>query len=111
MWFPLPVKMNKQWFATLTALLAVAAMALSGVACKSGYPVSAKNAPDANGPRVVKTAQVSDIQMERAVTVAGTLAAQDQTTVSAKVPGRVETLAVDLGSVVHKGQMIAQIEQ
>ncbi len=41
----------------------------------------------------------------------GTLAAEDQAALSAKVPGRVKTITVDLGSVVRKGQMIAQLEQ
>ncbi|HZM87193.1 MAG TPA: efflux RND transporter periplasmic adaptor subunit [Blastocatellia bacterium] len=49
--------------------------------------------------------------MEQTVTVTGTLAAYDQATVSAKVPGRVKSIAVDLGSVVRAGQIIAQIEQ
>src|SRR5262249_49535166 len=53
----------------------------------------------------------TEMPMERTVTVAGTLAAEDQATVGAKVPGRVETIAVDLGSVVRKGQLLAQIEQ
>jgi RND family efflux transporter MFP subunit len=44
------------------------------------------------------------------VTANGTLAAFDQTTVSVKVPGRVKTIAVDLGSVVSKGQVIAQLD-
>jgi membrane fusion protein, multidrug efflux system len=92
------------------AALVVGAAALLGAACKSGYPVSAKNTAEAKEPRAVKTAQVSEIPMERAVTVSGTLAAQDQATVSAKVPGRVETISVDLGSVVRKGQVIAQLE-
>jgi RND family efflux transporter MFP subunit len=49
--------------------------------------------------------------MEQKVTVTGTLAAYDQATVSAKVPGRVKSIAVDLGSVVRQGQIIAQLEQ
>lgn len=44
------------------------------------------------------------------VTVNGTLAAYDQTTVSVKVPGRLQSIFVDLGSVIHKGQVIAQLE-
>jgi RND family efflux transporter MFP subunit len=93
------------------AALALAAVALLNAACKSGYPVSARNAAEANEPRSVHTAQVSEIPMERAVTVSGTLAAQDQAVVSAKVPGRVQAINVDLGSVVRKGQAIAQLEQ
>jgi multidrug efflux pump subunit AcrA (membrane-fusion protein) len=49
--------------------------------------------------------------MERAISVTGTLAAYDEATVSAKVAGRVRSLAVDLGSAVRKGQVIAQLEQ
>src|SRR5437764_2571686 len=102
--------MKKQPLTRLAVMLALDAVALHNAACKSGYPVSAKNAPDTKEARSVKTAQVSEIPMERAVTVSGTLAAQDQATVSAKVPGRVQTIAVDLGSVVRKGQIIAQLE-
>ncbi|MEK6285482.1 MAG: efflux RND transporter periplasmic adaptor subunit [Acidobacteriota bacterium] len=89
------------------------AIILSSAACKSGYPVAARNTPgsEAKEPRPVKVALVSEIQMEQAVTVTGTLAAYDQATVSAKVPGRVKSIAVDLGSVVRQGQIIAQIEQ
>ena len=88
-------------------------MVFTSVACKSGYPVSARNNPgaEAREPRQVKVARVSEISMEQTVTVTGTLAAYDQATVSAKVPGRVMSIAVDLGSVVRKGQIIAQIEQ
>lgn len=49
--------------------------------------------------------------MGRSVTVSGTLAAYDQATLSAKVPGRLRSISVDLGSVVRRGQMIAQLEQ
>lgn len=88
-------------------------MVLTSAACKSGYPVSARNNPGAESrePRQVKIARVSEISMEQSVTVTGTLAAYDQATVSAKVPGRVKSIAVDLGSVVRQGQIIAQIEQ
>ena len=82
-------------------------------ACKSDYPVSARNNPGGENrePRQVKIARVSEIPMEQTVTVTGTLAAYDQAAVSAKVPGRMKSIAVDLGSVVRAGQIIAQIEQ
>lgn len=89
----------------------IAALLLASAACKSGYPVAAKNnAAEPKEARPVKIAYVTQIPMESAVTVTGTLAAQDQTTVSAKVPGRVQTITVDLGSVVRKGQALAQLE-
>ncbi len=48
--------------------------------------------------------------MARAITVTGTLAAQEWSTLSAKVAGRLQRLAVDLGSVVREGDLIAQVE-
>ena len=85
---------------------------LISTACKSGYPVSARNNPggESREPRPVKIVRVSEIPMEQTVTVTGTLAAYDQATVSAKVPGRLKSIAVDLGSVVRQGQKIAQLE-
>ncbi len=105
--------MIKHLFYSSRSLLAVcllAAVLFTCAACKSGYPVSARNA-SATEPRAVKTALVAELPMEQSVTVTGTLAAEDQAALSAKVPGRVKTITVDLGSVVRKGQMIAQLEQ
>jgi RND family efflux transporter MFP subunit len=79
--------------------------------CKSDYPASAKQpAPGSKTARQVKTIAVIESPFGETVTANGTLAAFDQTTVSVKVPGRVKTINVDLGSVVSKGQVIAQVE-
>jgi RND family efflux transporter MFP subunit len=92
------------------ALFAV--LILSSVACKSGYPVSARNASgEATEARPVKISPASERSMERTITVTGTLAAYDQATVSAKVPGRLASISVDLGTVLRQGQIIAQIEK
>lgn len=80
-------------------------------ACKSGYPVSARNAPAEAEARPVKISPATERSMERTITVTGTLAAYDQATVSAKVPGRLESISVDLGTVIRQGQVIAQIEK
>ena len=97
--------------ATGVSLICLLVAAAAGSACKSGYPVAAKNAPgEPKEARQVKVARVTEVPMERAVTVTGTLAAYDQATVSAKVPGRVLTISVDLGSVVKQSQMIAQLD-
>jgi RND family efflux transporter MFP subunit len=97
----------------LTVLLTTAAVVATAAACKSDYPSSGKAAsPDAKSqPRQVKTAKVIEMPIGETVTVNGTLAAYDHTTVGVKVPGRIQTVGVDLGSVVHKGQVIAQLEQ
>ena len=91
-----------------------AAAILAGTsACKSDYPASGKAAgPDSKAqPRQVKTVKVVEMPVGQTVTVNGTLAAYDQTTISVKVPGRMQTINVDLGTVVRKGQAIAQLEQ
>jgi RND family efflux transporter MFP subunit len=101
------------WPGYVFAFSILLSVVISSSACKSGYPVSAKNTPGAESkePRAVKVAQIGEIAMEQMVTVTGTLAAYDQATVSAKVPGRMKSISVDLGSVVRQGQIIAQIEQ
>ena len=101
------------WPGYVFASAVLLSVVISSSACKSGYPVSAKNTPGAESkePRAVKVAQIGEIAMEQMVTVTGTLAAYDQATVSAKVPGRMKSISVDLGSVVRQGEIIAQIEQ
>jgi RND family efflux transporter MFP subunit len=47
--------------------------------------------------------------LARSVTVSGTLAAEEQVTLSFKVTGRVENLNVDLGSTVRKGDVLARL--
>ena len=93
-------------------LLAVLALACAA-ACKSDYPAAERQnrvGEEKGAPRPVKMARVVEMPMGRSVTVTGTLAAYDQATLSAKVPGRLRTISVDLGSVVRRGQMIAQVE-
>lgn len=98
-------------YRTLVGLVLFPILILSS-ACKSGYPVSARNAPaEATEARPVKISLAAEKSMERTITVTGTLAAFDQATVSAKAPGRLESIAVDLGSVVRQGQIIAQMEK
>jgi RND family efflux transporter MFP subunit len=80
--------------------------------CKSDYQASQRQGGrtgDAKAPRQVKTAAVAETPFGETVTANGTLAAFDQTTVSIKVPGRLSAISVDLGSVVRRGQVIAQI--
>jgi RND family efflux transporter MFP subunit len=100
-------------------VVACAALLLIGTAgCKSEYPVSGqqKGAGEGKGagggePRAVKVARVEEMPVGTSVSVTGTLAAQDEATLSVKVPGRVSSIAVDLGSVVRRGQVVAQVEQ
>lgn len=83
------------------------------VSCKSDYQASQRQGArpgDAKAPRKVKTTAVAETPFGETVNANGTLAAFDQTTVSVKVPGRIKTISVDLGSVVRRGQVIAQVD-
>src|SRR5262244_47622 len=95
----------------LLGVFAFLPLAVAG--CKSDYPASGKAAsPDTKGAaRQVKTAKVAETPIGETVTVNGNLSAYDHITVGMKVPGRLQTISVDLGSVVRKGQVIAQLEQ
>jgi RND family efflux transporter MFP subunit len=102
--------------ARATLLAGVVLLCLTFSSCKSDYPSSAASATkggdaSSNEARQVKVVKVSEMPVGASVQVSGTLAAQDQATVSVKVPGRLKTLPVDLGSVVRKGQLVAQVEQ
>lgn len=87
-------------------------LALSATACKSDYPAAAKNGAgqEDGAPRSVKVARVTRVPLERTVSVIGALAAYDQATLRVKVPGRLQVISVDLGSVVQRGQKVAEIE-
>ena len=61
--------------------------------------------------RQVRVAPVVSKPMMRTIAVTGTLAAQDRSVLSAKVPGRLAELRVDLGSPVREGELLAQIER
>jgi RND family efflux transporter MFP subunit len=54
-------------------------------------------------------AAAEEARIERTVAVTGTLAAEDQVTVSFKVAGRLEALDVDLGSTVGQGQLLGRL--
>jgi RND family efflux transporter MFP subunit len=52
-----------------------------------------------------------DETIPETITATGELLAEDAATISAKVPGRVEKLRVDLGSVVKGGDVLAELER
>lgn len=108
-----PVSYCSRVFAARAGALALTVLSLVSASCKSDYPASGKAAgPDTKAqPRQVKTVKVVEMPVGQTVTVNGTLAAYDQTTVSVKVPGRLQTISIDFGSVIRKGQAIAQLEQ
>jgi len=68
----------------------------------------------ASGPALptknVRLIPADERALARTATAPGTLAADEQAALSFKVTGRLNTLSVDLGSIVKKGQTIAQLD-
>lgn len=91
-------------------LLLIASLAVFACNDASAAKKPGNKAPAAAAPRQVTLARVAPQKMTKSITVSGTLAADEQVTVSAKVAGRLASIAVDLGTVVKRDQAIAQIE-
>lgn len=75
-----------------------------GVALLGASTIVARAAPEVG----VITPQRGDIH--RFVTLPGTLRADQQTTLHAKVAGYLKTIAVDTGDAVKSGQLLAELE-
>lgn len=90
-------------------LILFAAMASVSMACGGRPAASPASTPDPKAPRPVQVTAAVESQLERVIAVTGTLAAEDQVTVSFKVTGRLDSLDVDLGSTVEKGQAIGKL--
>jgi RND family efflux transporter MFP subunit len=85
-------------------LLGVSAVACGGPSAAAPRPANAEaDAPSVPIVRVERT------NVDRAVTVTGTLAAEEQVMLSLKVTGRLDEMLVDLGSPVRRGQPIARL--
>jgi RND family efflux transporter MFP subunit len=59
----------------------------------------------------VRLVPAQERALPRTIAATGTLAAEDQVTLSSKVAGRLERIDIDLGSRVRRGQAIAQLDQ
>src|SRR5688572_4788583 len=97
------------------AALLVAGLAALVIACegdsrpraegKTGRPVAG-----AVEPRPVELHSVQLVEFEDVIQMSGTLAADEQVTLAAKVAGRLASIAVDLASPVRRDEVVAQIE-
>lgn len=82
-------------------------------ACKSDYAAFSKTTkPPGEKPpaKKVKLVTATEQTVENTISVTGNLAAYDKATISAKVPGRLKEISIDLGNIVKKGQLIAQLD-
>ena len=97
------MKFTAKWVA-LASILPIAAL----VSCGQHDPSAPSSR--AKQDRNVRVARVELRPMERAIPATGTLAPQEQSTLSAKIAGRLERINVDIGSEVRRGDVLAQIE-
>ena len=79
--------------------------------CGGAAPAATGAAGDGTSgePTAVRVQPARETTLVRTVTVTGTLAAEDQVAMGFKVAGRIEGIAVDLGSRVGPGQTIARL--
>src|SRR5262249_41300736 len=86
-----------------------AILALS--ACSGPYSNPSVAANNASKPVPVRVQAARLETIPEIITATGELFAEDVATLSAKVPGRVVKLNVDLGSRVEAGQIVAELEK
>lgn len=89
--------------------LLACALVLSVPSCARKSDAQTKK-PDTAPAQTVKTAIVQSRPMERTVTVTGSFDAREEAMLTVKSPGRLQRVEVDVGSVVKKGDLLAQID-
>jgi RND family efflux transporter MFP subunit len=98
---------------TTAAIWGAICLAAGGflVSCSGGSASdgAARKAGGGDQPRPVRVVAASEDRLVRAISVTGTLAAEEQVTISMKVAGRLDQLSVDLGSRVTNGQVVARL--
>src|SRR5262245_301791 len=104
---------------SIRPLIGILVLALGLSACRGEFPASAASqekpkaqAPAASVPtREARVVPAAERSLPRTVAATGTLAAEDQVTLSAKVAGRVESIDIDLGTRIRQGEPLARLDQ
>jgi len=93
------------------AVIGLAALAMAVAACQRDAPnTRASSGAKVQEPRPVMVVETATGRLPRTVIVTGTLAADEEVVAGFKVPGRVSEIAVDLGSPVRTGQVLARLD-
>jgi RND family efflux transporter MFP subunit len=94
--------------------LAAAAALVAGIAgCSGGgAPAAAPGAAASGGraPVVVSVEPARRESVQRSVALVGTLFGEEEAAISNKIPGRIRTIAADVGDVVTGGALLAELE-
>jgi membrane fusion protein, macrolide-specific efflux system len=91
----------KRWLLVLAVLLAAAAVA-GGIYGWRQW--------QATGQLEIRTAEVTLGDIEKSVTALGTLQPKDYVDVGAQVSGQLDTVHVEIGDIVKKNQLLAEID-
>jgi RND family efflux transporter MFP subunit len=102
-------RMPRSWLALLAVVMAAAGC--TGEPTASASAAASTDKPAAATPaRAVKVFQAVEQRVPRTVASTGALAADDTVVLGVKVPGRLLEQAVDLGTRVRRGQLVARID-
>ena len=98
---------------TRTHLKSVAAVVAAGIFAVGCSPVPILGTSSASQTQAipVPAAPVQRGEIQQKLTYSGDVRAKDQITVLPKATGRVQSVLVDIGSSVHAGDVIAELEQ
>jgi RND family efflux transporter MFP subunit len=108
--------MRKRLKSVLILSLVLLAFAFGGyrvwVAYEKKNSSAAASASKQGGARVitVSTAQARTVQIRGNIEITGSLKPKEQVDVTSKVTGRVERLTAQVGDLVQRGQLIAELE-
>lgn len=85
-------------------------MLAAGCTGESRATAAQGKAPATQPPRPVRVFAAAEERVARTVVATGTLAAEDQVVVGTKVPGRLAEIAVDMGTRVRRGDVVARLD-
>jgi RND family efflux transporter MFP subunit len=90
--------------------LFILALIVSTLSISCGKDADTKQRAEAGQIKKVKVVKAVSANVPHSIEVSGTLAAEEEVVLSVKVPGRVQTVFVDLGSPVKRGQALVRLE-
>jgi multidrug efflux pump subunit AcrA (membrane-fusion protein) len=102
----MPVNQFSPSFWCRCSVAGLAVLGLAGCSKTESAQASGREAP----ARQVAVERVREDTIRRAIDVVGTLAAEDEVTVSAEAEGRVSRLLADLGDRVQAGQILIELD-
>jgi RND family efflux transporter MFP subunit len=85
--------------------------AICTISCTGPYSGQKVSAKESKPALKVKVERAVTSAIPEIITANGELFAEEMATVSAKVPGRVSKLLVDLGTIVKPGEVLAELEK